>query len=100
MGGGFFPPKLLLRSVVYRPIAETGTRVAPSDLMHHRVLYDFKLPSCLCASDFFIEPQYTECAFYLASSGKYSGEYVAGCAFDHCGYISKTTRAFESLPGD
>jgi hypothetical protein len=86
MRDGFFLLRSLLR---YRPITETGIRVAPPELMHHRVLYDFKSPSCLCASDFIIDPQYTECAVYFASTGKYKGEYVAGCAFDRCGYIGK-----------
>ena len=76
----------------YRPITNAGARVTPSDLMDHQAVYDFRAPSCLCASEFTAERQYTECAMYLAQSGVYSGEYVAGCTFDCCGYLGKTTR--------
>jgi hypothetical protein len=62
--------------------------------MDHRSVYDFRAPCCLCASEFTAEPQYTECAIYVALNGEYGDEYVAGCAFDRCGYLGKTTRHF------
>lgn len=60
--------------------------------MGHRFVHDFRAPSCLCASEFIAEPQYTECAIYLDPDGEYNGEYVAGCAFDRCGYLGKSTQ--------
>ena len=57
--------------------------------MDYRGLYDFRLPSCLCAIEFVASAQYTECAVYLPPNGEYTGEYVAGCAFDRCGYLGK-----------
>jgi hypothetical protein len=61
-------------------------RVPPSDFTNYRTVREFKGPCCLCASDAAAD-SYTESAVYLALSGPYDGEYVAGCASDRCGYF-------------
>ena len=79
---------LMLTIVAWRPVTEAGRRVPPSDLSDYRIGYDFRAPCCLCASN----PNsfgFTESEIYRALSGPYEGEYVAGCAADICGYISK-----------
>jgi hypothetical protein len=65
-----------------------GRRVSPSDLLDYRLDHDFKAPCCLCASNA-RGISFTESAIYIALSGPYEEEYVAGCAADHCGYLSK-----------
>jgi hypothetical protein len=71
-----------------RPIDEMGRRVTPSTLSDHRITYQFKAPCCVCAEN---SPtaDYIETAIYVATSGPYFGEYVAGCALNKCGYLSK-----------
>ena len=76
-----------------RPITQTGERVPPSDFDGYRVNYDFRAPCCLCANDA-VGGRYTESAVFLALDGKYTGEYVAGCASDTCGYIGGCSSAF------
>jgi hypothetical protein len=66
-----------------RPV-QSGVRVPPSDLTEHRATHWFKGPCCLCA---YGSVTYTECAIDQAIGGKYSGEYVAFCALERCGYI-------------
>jgi hypothetical protein len=63
-------------------------RVFPSDLLHHRVAYDFRAPYCLCACNFG-SVTFTESIIYVAVQGDYAGEYVAGCATNSCGYLSR-----------
>lgn len=69
-------------SVFWRPVTEAGTRVAPPDLLSHRVDYGFRAPCCLCACN--IGVGVTESAVYV----DLSGQYVAGCATNSCGYLS------------
>ena len=71
-----------------RPVTEKGSRVPPSDLLDHRVHYNFCAPCCLCIPNA-DGCGFTETAIYVALSGPYAGEYVAGCASDTCGYLSK-----------
>jgi len=68
------------------PVAENGQRVTPSDLLNHRLSHQFRVPCCLCAYNT-TTAIYTESAIYLAIQGEFSGEYVAGCATDSCGYL-------------
>lgn len=59
--------------------------IHPSQFINYRAVHEFRGPCCLCASDG--GDSYTESAVYLALSGQYDGEYVAGCASDRCGYF-------------
>jgi len=63
-------------------------RVLPSELLHHRIAYDFRAPYCLCACNFG-GVTFTESSIHVAVQGDYAGEYVAGCATNSCGYLSK-----------
>lgn len=72
--------------MTYRPATQTGAPVTPSDFLSYHAVPDFKAPCCLCA---IVRGDYTESAMYLAPHGPYAGEYVAGCASEHCGYIGK-----------
>jgi hypothetical protein len=79
-----------LINITLRPVfAETGNRVPPSDLVDYRADHYFCAPWCLCASNT-RGPGFTETAIYVAVRGPYAGEYVAGCATDTCGYLSKS----------
>jgi hypothetical protein len=77
-----------------RPVSRTGARVTPTDLVEHRRAHDFKAPCCLCACSSIV---YTESAIYIAVKGQYSGEYVAGCASDSCGYLSESAFFFDPM---
>ena len=71
-----------------RPVTEAGTRVVPSNLLHYRINHEFQTPCCLCACNANgAVPTFTESAIYVAIDGAYSGEYVAGCALNSCGYL-------------
>jgi hypothetical protein len=35
------------------------------------------------------DPVYIEAAIFLSTSGHHSGEYIASCAQERCGYIGK-----------
>jgi|SRR5258708_7860352 hypothetical protein len=79
----------LIQSTTYqRPVTPEGARVTPSDFNSYRNNHDFRAPCCLCASDA-PENGYTECAIYIPLEGQYKGEYVAGCAFNRCGYLGE-----------
>lgn len=73
----------------HRPIADTGERVPPSDLSNYRVTHEFQGPYCLCACDA-IGTDYTESMICVIVGGQFSGEYVASCATETCGYSSKS----------
>lgn len=64
-----------------------GIRSIPRAL--YRELYDYKAPCCICALDT-LGAVYTESAVYIAHSGPYTGEYVAGCATGSCGYLGES----------
>jgi hypothetical protein len=72
----------------HRPVTERGERIPPSDLLEHRRTHVFSTPTCLCGSQL-VEPKDTETAIYIARSGEFAGQYVAGCASDSCGYLGK-----------
>lgn len=80
---------LFIPGPVARPVTQSGTRVAPSELSSYRDEHDFRMPSCLCVIGAADENSYMECTIYLATSGPYSGEYVAGCASGRCVYLRK-----------
>jgi hypothetical protein len=82
---------LFIPGPVARPVTRLGTRVAPSELSSYRDEHDFRMPCCLCVIGATDENSYMECAIYLATSGPYSGEYVAGCTSGRCAYLSKLT---------
>jgi len=71
-----------------RPVDGAGQRVTPSSLLDHRNAYQFRAPCCLCAQNCTTD-DYIESAIYITGVGQYSGKYVAGCAFNRCGYLSK-----------
>ena len=65
-----------------------GGRLAPDQLLAHRQTHTFKAPCCLCAS---VDPNlgYTETAIMVSDRGEFVAEYVAKCALQACGYLSK-----------
>jgi hypothetical protein len=79
--------------VWFWPVAQTGARVTPSDLAEYREAHSFRAPCCLCACS---NPGnvYTETAIYISTDGPYSGEFVAGCASDSCGYLVGIERMY------
>ena len=72
-----------------RPITEGGERVAPSDLSEYRLAHNFLGPSCLCAADTGDRTAYVEAAIFVPLTGEFTGEYIATCASDSCGYWSE-----------
>ncbi|KIM71884.1 hypothetical protein PILCRDRAFT_16633 [Piloderma croceum F 1598] len=70
-----------------------GSRVPPSDLLDYRVHYNFRAPCCLCIPNAH-GCGFSETAIYVALSGPYAGEYVAGCASDTCGYLINLERLY------
>jgi hypothetical protein len=68
---------------------EFGQRVEPADLFPYRLIHKFRGPSCLCAMDGYGPRAYTEAAIFVATMGQFVGEYIAACARDRCGYLSK-----------
>ena len=75
-----------------RPVTEAGERVTPSNLIEYRRSYEFKGPSCLCASLDADENAYTEASIFVATSGPDAGKYVAACATGLCRYWGKSFR--------
>jgi hypothetical protein len=64
----------------------------PEDLRQYCEVHQYLGPGCLCP---LIEqtgnrPIFTEAAIYTAKVEPYKGEYVAGCAKSHCGYLGKS----------
>jgi hypothetical protein len=70
-----------------RPADDVGRRLTPPDLLDHCITHQFRTPSCLCAENSLVA-DYVESAIYIAGPGPYYGEYVAGCRFNKCGYLS------------
>lgn len=77
-------------SPLSRPVDEHGSRVTPTDLADHRMSHEFKAPCCLCASTLG-GTSYTETVFHMEVTGEHRGRYVASCATNSCGYISKSS---------
>jgi hypothetical protein len=71
-----------------------GRRVTPSSLSDHRITYEFRAPCCLCAVNDSATADYVETTILVATFGPYFGEYVARCALNKCGYLSKLKRFF------
>lgn len=79
---------ILIPESLCRPVNDEGQRVLPCSLSDHRQTHDFKGTGCLCALD--RQGIFTESAIYQAAQGHiYSGEYVAGCASNWCGYLGE-----------
>ncbi|KAJ7122724.1 hypothetical protein C8R46DRAFT_1148235, partial [Mycena filopes] len=84
---------------------ENGQRVVPSDLRAHRITHDFKFPNCLC-SVHELDPEHSvECAVFMCTTGRLSGEYVGACAQNVCKYFvfmerlyNKRSQAVRSYP--
>ncbi|THH09488.1 hypothetical protein EW146_g8670 [Bondarzewia mesenterica] len=66
---------------------EGNARVTLSALRDYRLLHRFLGPCCLCPL-FAPEGQraFTEAAIFMLTSGSRTGQYVAQCAQDECGY--------------
>jgi hypothetical protein len=74
--------------MLVRPTNERGERVTPSDLEGHRVSHRFRGPCCLCPM-LRGDDDFTEAALVLVTRGRLSGEYIAKCARNICGYFGK-----------
>ena len=74
-----------------RPTNERGERVAPSDLEQHWISHRFRGPCCLCPM-VHGEDDITEAALVLVTHGRLSGEYIAKCARNLCGYFGERFR--------
>lgn len=72
---------------ISRPADVTGMRVPPAGLLEYCVSNNYVGPCCLCPLNDASKPNLVEAAFELAGAGVLSGEYVARCAEDYCGYI-------------
>lgn len=73
----------------HRPVIN-GRRVAPSALLDYRCTHKFLGPVCLCA--LFPRSGYTtgtEAAMFFETTGPYSGEFVAKCAKNSCGFLGR-----------
>jgi hypothetical protein len=64
----------------------------PEDLRQYREVHQYLGPGCLCPliEQMGNRPIFTEAAIYIAKVEPYKGEYVAGCAKSHCGYLGKS----------
>lgn len=69
-----------------RPLRGGNERICPEEFALYKELYDYRAPCCLCALEN-LGAAYTESVVYIAHSGPYTGEYVAGCATGSCGYL-------------
>jgi hypothetical protein len=75
-------------SVVPRPVVDRA-RVRPSDLQDYRVSHRLLGPCCLCPMTDPNQPDFVEAAIYVVTAGPFSGQYVASCARDQCGYFGE-----------
>ena len=66
--------------------------MTPSDLESHRQSHHIRAPCCLCAFED-SGSSYTETTVMVATCGRLSGEYVAACAKDRCGYLGNFCRS-------
>jgi hypothetical protein len=69
---------------IHRPTDDELERVPPSELPAHRESHVLENPYCLCLL-FGSCPK--EIAIFIETAGAYSGEYVAKCAKNECGYF-------------
>jgi hypothetical protein len=70
-----------------RPVNERGERVTPSDFEAYRTSHDVLGPCCLCPLQFETTGDFKESVVFMVGSGRYAGEYVAGCADGQCNYF-------------
>lgn len=70
-----------------RPIDAAGHRVIPMALLSHCLSNNLPRPYCLCPLKCPNKPAFMEAIFLLMNEGAHSGEYVAKCAEDCCGYF-------------
>lgn len=73
-------------------------RVVPSDLPLHRDSHRFLGPCCLCP--LFIpnsQGLYVETSMAYETSGFYSGQFVAKCAQNECGYFGESIIVISDL---
>jgi hypothetical protein len=75
-----------------RPTNDAGERVPPSELGDHRLSHRFLGPCCICPILTNGEVTFTEAAIFMETSGRRAGQYLARCARDSCGYLSKPFR--------
>lgn len=71
----------------FRPTDATGARVIPRALLNHCQSNDLPKPYCLCPLKCPTTPAFVETTFLLMDGGVHSGEHVAKCANDICGYF-------------
>jgi hypothetical protein len=71
--------------------------VTPSELRAHRLSHQFLGPCCLCPSRPEEQRAFMEAAIFVVTSGRVSGEYVAGCAQGNCGYFGKLLMHLSNL---
>jgi hypothetical protein len=77
--------------VMGRPTDDNRCRVPPSDLPGYRDSHELDNPYCLCLL-FVASAGATpnEVAILIETAGPYSGEYVAKCAKNGCGYFGES----------
>lgn len=76
--------------IASRPCANKE-RVRPSELQEHRMTHRVLGPCCLCPMHA-SQPDFVEAAIYVLPVGPFSGQYVASCAQDRCGYFGESQR--------
>lgn len=76
----------------FRPMHITRERVRPEDLREHCVSNNLRRPCCLCPLKDLTKPALVEASFEIAKSGVLSGEYIAKCAKNNCGYLGAWPR--------
>jgi hypothetical protein len=79
---------LLLIDITSSRPSTMEARVPPSDLRNYRLSHCMLGPCCLCPLADQNGPDFVEAAIY--PSGALSGEYVASCASEKCGYFGKS----------
>lgn len=75
----------------YRPVVE-ASRVTPCNLPSHRATHRFVGPCCLCP--LFLPNSgglYIEASMSYETSGIWSGQFVAKCSRNECGYFGELT---------
>jgi hypothetical protein len=74
-----------------RPTDDNRRRVPPSDLLDYRNSHELDNPYCLCLLFVTsVEATPNEVAILIETVGAYSGEYVAKCAKNECGYFGES----------
>jgi hypothetical protein len=65
----------------------------PEGLRQYWEAHQYLGPGCLCPlfEQIGKRPEFTEAAIYVTKVEPYKGEYVAGCAKSHCGYLGQSS---------